>query len=86
MAWDWSTAGQLRDGKPYEEDDGQGNHTYMSIKGSFTWAKNVTPEYIWFNGTAAHYLLGETVRPVAPPRPQHALRRATTTRTRRSSR
>jgi octaheme c-type cytochrome (tetrathionate reductase family) len=67
MTWDWSTAGRLRDGKPYEEHDAQGNITYASIKGTFTWATNVTPEYIWFNGTATHYLLGDQVdadRPV----------------------
>jgi hypothetical protein len=58
--WDWSTAGKLRDGKPYEEDDADGNHTYLSIKGSFTWGKQLKPEYTWFNGTASHYMLGDT--------------------------
>ena len=66
MRWDWSTAGKLRDGKPYEEDDDQGNHTYMSIKGTFGWKKNVVPEYIWFDGTASHHLLGETFDPARP--------------------
>jgi hypothetical protein len=60
MRWDWSTAGKLKNGKPYEEDDSLGNHTYMSIKGSFVWARHVKPEYVWFNGTASHYLLGDT--------------------------
>jgi len=67
MAWDWSTAGRLRDGQPFEEEDDDGNLTYASIKGTFTWAKNVKPDYVWFNGTADHYLLGDTVpseRPV----------------------
>lgn len=59
--WDWSTAGKLRDGKPYEVDDRDGNHTYLSIKGSFEWGTNLEPEYQWFNGTASHYLLGDTV-------------------------
>jgi octaheme c-type cytochrome (tetrathionate reductase family) len=58
-SWDWSTAGRLRNGLPYEEDDADGNHTYLSIKGSFEWGKNLKPEYVWFNGTADHYLLGE---------------------------
>lgn len=58
--WDWSTAGKLRDGEPYEVDDKNGNHTYLSIKGSFTWGKMLKPEYVWFNGTASHYLLGDT--------------------------
>jgi hypothetical protein len=42
--WDWSTAGKLRDGKPYRETDAEGNITYLSEKGSFRWAKNLKPE------------------------------------------
>lgn len=61
LTWDWSTAGRLKNGEPFEEDDADGNHTYMSIKGSFTWGKNLQPEYAWFNGTANHYLLGDKV-------------------------
>lgn len=61
MYWDWSTAGKLRNGEPYEEDDSLGNHTYLSIKGSFKWARNVKPDYIWFNGTASHYLEGDVI-------------------------
>ncbi len=59
LSWDWSTAGRLRDGRPYEEKDADGNVTYASIKGTFTWGKNIRPEYVWFNGTAGHYLLGD---------------------------
>ncbi len=66
MTWDWSTAGTLKDGQPYEEHDANGNITYASIKGTFTWATNVTPEYRWFNGTASHYLLGEQIDPARP--------------------
>ncbi len=61
LTWDWSTAGKLKDGKPYHEEDEDGNHTYYSIKGTFTWGKNIEPEYIWFNGTADHYLIGDVV-------------------------
>jgi octaheme c-type cytochrome (tetrathionate reductase family) len=64
LTWDWSTAGRLRDGKPYEETDAQGDDVYMSIKGSFTWGRNLTPEYAWFNGTASHYLRGDRVEEV----------------------
>jgi octaheme c-type cytochrome (tetrathionate reductase family) len=60
LTWDWSTAGNLRDGAPYESKDSAGYTTYASIKGSFTWGRNVQPEYAWFNGTAGHYLLGDT--------------------------
>lgn len=61
MRWDWSTAGRLDQGKPYEVKDSSGYDSYLSIKGSFTWAKDVTPDYVWSNGTASHYLLGDTV-------------------------
>ncbi len=61
MAWKWSEAGQLKDGQPYHEEDTLGNHTYMSIKGKFIWDKNVVPDYIWFNGNATHYALGDTI-------------------------
>jgi len=64
MAWRWSEAGKLKDGKPFEEDDSLGNHKYMSIKGSFTWARNVKPDYVWFNGTADQYILGDTIKSV----------------------
>ncbi|MCX6150608.1 MAG: tetrathionate reductase family octaheme c-type cytochrome [Ignavibacteriales bacterium] len=65
--WDWSTAGKLKDGNPYEEDDKEGNHTYLSIKGNFKWGKNLKPDYIWFNGTATHYLLGDSVANTSVP-------------------
>ena len=54
------------DGKPFALKDSLGNETYLSIKGSFVWGRNVKPEYIWFNGTAGHYLLGDTTSADAP--------------------
>jgi octaheme c-type cytochrome (tetrathionate reductase family) len=66
MSWDWSTAGQLKDGKPFHVTDSTGMDTYASIKGTFTWSSNVKPEYIWFNGTASHYLMGDTIDPSKP--------------------
>jgi octaheme c-type cytochrome (tetrathionate reductase family) len=66
LYWDWSTAGRLKNGQPYEEKDSSGVDVYMSIKGSFTWARNVKPEYVWFNGTASHYLIGDTFDPSTP--------------------
>ncbi|MBN2357729.1 tetrathionate reductase family octaheme c-type cytochrome [candidate division KSB1 bacterium] len=65
--WDWSTAGRLRDGKPYEINDADGNHIYLSTKGSFQWGKNLKPDYIWFNGTAGHYLLGDVIADTSRP-------------------
>lgn len=65
--WDWSTAGRLENGKPVEEDDEFGNHTYLSVKGSFKWGRELSPEYVWFNGTADHYLLGDTLSDISKP-------------------
>lgn len=65
--WDWSTAGELKEGKPFEVDDDEGNHTYLSIKGTFKWGKNLQPDYIWFNGTASHYLLGDKISDTTQP-------------------
>ncbi len=61
MSWKWSKAGKLKDGKPFHIDNKDGNHTYLSTKGEFKWAKNVKPDYVWFNGTADHYILGDLV-------------------------
>jgi octaheme c-type cytochrome (tetrathionate reductase family) len=66
LFWDWSTAGRLRNGEPFEEKDSAGTDVYMSIKGSFVWGKNIKPDYIWFNGTASHYLVGDTLDPSRP--------------------
>nr|WP_024335097.1 tetrathionate reductase family octaheme c-type cytochrome [Desulfotignum balticum] len=51
MSWDWSTAGKMKDGKPYEEKGDLGKAVYKSIKGTFAWAKNVVPQYYWYNGS-----------------------------------
>ncbi len=66
LFWDWSKAGKLKDGKPYELKDSNGTDIYMSIKGSFKWGKNLKPDYVWFNGTATHYLLGDKFDPSKP--------------------
>ena len=64
MSWKWSEAGKLKDGKPYDEFNSDSTREYLSIKGAFVWAKNVTPDYMWFNGTADHYLLGDTIKSI----------------------
>lgn len=68
LNWDWSTAGRMRDGKPYEETDSTGSIVYTSQKGSFKWGRNLKPEYLWFNGTASHYLIGDAFDPSQPLR------------------
>lgn len=61
--WDWSTAGKLKDGKPYHESDAEGRHTYMSEKGDFIWEENVKPEYAFWNGIVEYSLLGDKIDP-----------------------
>ena len=50
MSWDWAQSGKLKDGKKYKTKDEFGKYDYMSIKGRMKWAKNVKPEYFWYNG------------------------------------
>ncbi|MHC4117446.1 MAG: tetrathionate reductase family octaheme c-type cytochrome [Planctomycetota bacterium] len=69
--WDWSTAGELKDGTGDFEGrrvwdvkkDENGNKIYMSPKGSFLWGKNLTPEYVWFNGDTRYVTLDDTFDP-----------------------
>ena len=69
--WDWSTAGRLKDGKPFTEEgytqgDGKTLHGYMSQKGSFEWAENVVPHYAWSNGVMRYTLPEEQIDPTQP--------------------
>lgn len=64
VRWDWSTAARLK--KPFSETDAHGDVVYTSQKGSFTWGRDLAPEYAWFDGTAAHQLLGDRVGPERP--------------------
>lgn len=62
MSWDWSTAGKLdKDGKFQTLRDENDYDTYMTIKGDFKWAENVTPEYVWFNGTNKYTLITDKI-------------------------
>jgi octaheme c-type cytochrome (tetrathionate reductase family) len=56
MAWDWSTAG-------HDPPPGTDPHLYSKKRGSFVFARNVPPEYYWYNGTADRYLLGDKIDP-----------------------
>lgn len=70
LSWDWSTAGKTKDGKPFVEDkifDGVENHSYMSKKGTFTWGKNVVPEYRWYKGELKQMTLLDTFDPNSAP-------------------
>jgi octaheme c-type cytochrome (tetrathionate reductase family) len=50
MSWDWAQAGRKKDGKKYKTKDEFGKFDYMTIKGQMKWAKNIKPEYLWYNG------------------------------------
>lgn len=55
--WDWSKAGVLKDGQKIKTED------YMTIKGEMRWAKDVQPEYYWYNGTVRTLTLRDTIDP-----------------------
>ncbi|MGB0747318.1 MAG: tetrathionate reductase family octaheme c-type cytochrome [Magnetospiraceae bacterium] len=66
MWWDWSTAGKLdENGKPFEIHNELGQEIYNSKKGDFEWGSDVTPEYVWFNGTVNYTLVGDSIDPDA---------------------
>jgi len=59
MTWDWSTAGKLDEkGNPLQKRV-DGNLVYHGKRGTFTYAENVKPEYIWFNGEVRYLMLNE---------------------------
>ncbi|HRZ42687.1 MAG TPA: tetrathionate reductase family octaheme c-type cytochrome [Bacteroidales bacterium] len=66
MSWDWSTATTKLDekGQGVTIYDSSGVMIYLTDKGSFTWEKHATPEYRFFNGTADHHFLTDTIRQV----------------------
>ena len=66
MWWDWSTAGKKNDGKGYVVKGAMGKPTYDTKKGDFRWAKQVTPEYHWFNGSINHLTVKDTIDPTQP--------------------
>jgi octaheme c-type cytochrome (tetrathionate reductase family) len=56
--WDWSKAGN----KDRKEDP----HSYLRIKGEFTYEQDVVPEYRWFNLSVGRYLVGDKMDPSRP--------------------
>ena len=55
--WDWSKAGEDRENETGEFD----KETYDKKKGEFKWAKDVVPTYVWYNGSADYYMMGDKV-------------------------
>jgi octaheme c-type cytochrome (tetrathionate reductase family) len=68
MSWDWAQAGKTKDGKSYKTKDEFGKDDYMSIKGQMKWAKNIKPEYYWYNGTIKSVTAKDQIDPSQPVR------------------
>jgi len=66
MWWDWSKAGQKKDGKPFEKIGEFGKPVYFTLKGDMSWGKNVRPEYAWYNGSIAAVTANDMVDPSKP--------------------
>jgi octaheme c-type cytochrome (tetrathionate reductase family) len=66
MSWDWSQAGKTKDGKKYKTKDEFGKYDYMSIKGQMKWAKNLKPEYGWYNGIIKSVTAKDQIDPGKP--------------------
>ncbi len=62
MMWDWSKAGERKDGKPIKKMQ-DGRPVYDGMKGEFRWEKNVKPEYFWYNGVMRNVLLTDKIDP-----------------------
>jgi len=64
MWWDWSTAGKKdADGNLIKKKNKQGQVTYFTKKGNFTWGQDLVPEYEWLSGNVKYKQLGETIDP-----------------------
>jgi octaheme c-type cytochrome (tetrathionate reductase family) len=63
MWWDWSKAGNTKDGKHYKRKGAFGKYDYLSYKGEFKWDQNVKPEYFWFNGSVNTMTIKDTIDP-----------------------
>lgn len=63
MSWDWSKAGNTKDGKHYKRKGPFGKYDYLSYKGEMKWEKNVKPEYFWFNGSIHTLTVKDTIDP-----------------------
>lgn len=64
MYWDWSTAGQFKGGKPYDEEEELSPDSikeYSSKHGTAIFVKNVVPEYVWFNGNTKIHMFRDKI-------------------------
>jgi octaheme c-type cytochrome (tetrathionate reductase family) len=64
MTWDWSTAGiKGTNGQNQIIRNANGDPVYDTQKGTFTWASNVRPEYVWFNGVVDYLTVEDVIDP-----------------------
>ncbi len=74
MWWDWSKAGKFAaDGKILVKKDADGNMIYHTKKGEMRWARSVTPEYYWYNGTMIYVTLKDRLDDSGPVDINHPL-------------
>jgi octaheme c-type cytochrome (tetrathionate reductase family) len=66
MWWDWSKAGEKKNGKPFVQKGPLGKPAYHTKKGEFRWAKNVRPEYYWFDGSIINLAATDVIDPSRP--------------------
>ncbi len=60
--WDWSTATSDIKVPPQE-----GRVAFAKGKGTWTWAKNVVPTYMWYDGTITRYMKGDKIKDPSKP-------------------
>ncbi len=67
MWWDWSKAGKMdENGKPmvlHDSLDGFEVDIYHTKKGEFKWARNIEPEYFWYNGSIGATVVSDKIDP-----------------------
>lgn len=68
MWWDWSKAGKKNEkGKPLvikeALDEEHEVVTYDGKKGEFKWARNIEPEYYWYNGSISATVVSDKINP-----------------------
>lgn len=62
MSWDYATVGKGLKLPPMA-----GKPTFNDGRGSFTWARNVTPVYRWYDGTINRYMKGDKIVDMKAP-------------------
>ncbi len=69
VTWDWSTAGNFKEDHQYiVKKDELGKVSYHTKKGDLGWAKNIIPEYEWFNGVITHVEASDKIDDSRPVR------------------